>query len=378
MQQEVQRLEVALSRHRDLYYNRQAAEISDAAFDDLKRRYQALAAQLRGVAVDEVALPVAATRGDGAVGEDVTHNALHAAISGLPGAFTISPWTSNGGSGPERAHGPPWVEVRGEVFVRAADLEQVNCEQAAAGQAPFANTRNAASGALRLLDSAECRRRRLSFVSYAALAPPPSAATPLQAAGFAVSPDNVLCDSPEAALREAAEWMTRRDTLGYDADGVVVKLDDTRLYGPLGTAGSDPRWAVAWKFPAGEAVTRLQGIELTVGRQGQITPVALLEPVALGGVTIRRATLHNVGRALALGLHVGDSVVLRRSGDVIPQVLRVLPELRPAGADPWQPPAGCPACGGPLRLQPAAGADAGDQLVCDNPSCGARSGREVR
>ncbi|GIL80908.1 hypothetical protein Vretimale_9394 [Volvox reticuliferus] len=301
-------------------------------------------------------------------------------------------------------------------------LPSVNQAQEAAGQQPFANTRNAASGALRLLDAEECRRRRLSFVAYAALAPtrtpaavlpppPPAAAAAvstllsispppspdssdgdlirplhashwatigwLQDAGFAVSRDNRLCGSVEEALEAAEAWMTKRGSLGYDADGTVIKLDDTTLYDVLGTAGSDPRWAVAWKFPAGEAVTRFLEVELTVGRQGQITPVALLEPVVLGGVTIRRASLHNVGLAVALDLHLGDAVVLRRSGDVIPQVVRVLPELRPPGALPWLPPSACPACGAPLRLQPAANEDSGDQLVCDGTDCGAKSERKL-
>ncbi|GFR49937.1 hypothetical protein Agub_g12041, partial [Astrephomene gubernaculifera] len=156
----------------------------------------------------------------------------------------------------------------------------------------------------------------------------------LEAAGFAVSPDNRLCCSAEEAVAAAEEWMSRRDSLGYDVDGVVLKLDATALYSLLGTAGggSDPRWAVAWKFPAGEAVTRLQGVELSVGRTGQVTPIALLSPVQLGGVVIRRASLHNIGLAEGLGLHEGDAVVVRRSGDVIPQVMRALPELRPPGA----------------------------------------------
>ncbi|KAG2487402.1 hypothetical protein HYH03_013971 [Edaphochlamys debaryana] len=463
-QQELKQLEAALAKHQDLYFNQQP-EISDAAYDELKRRFRRLSAQQQGVREEDVELPVgspvasalrkaphrvpmlslaavnsrdetaawmaktlaklpapprrqqygwvvepkvdglavrvvyrrtaagvyeleeAATRGDGAVGEDVTHNALHAAIRGLP--RSLAPQAGQDGPAPP----PPWVEVRGEVFVRLEDLEQVNQAQVAAGQAPFANARNLAAGALRLLDTGEARRRRLSFVAYAALAPPAGSAVEaearplfdshwrvlswLQSAGLAVSPDNALCGSPEAALEAAEAWMERRGSLGYDADGVVFKLDDTRLYDELGVAGSDPRWAVAWKFPASEAVTRLAGVELTVGRLGQVTPVALLEPVALGGVTIRRASLHNAGLAAGLGLHLGDAVVVRRSGDVIPQVIRVLPELRPAGAAPWQPPTACPACGGPLQLQPAAKVGSGDQLLCRAPDCPAKSERTL-
>ncbi|GIL50745.1 hypothetical protein Vafri_6887 [Volvox africanus] len=390
-------------------------------------------------------LEEAATRGDGAVGEDVTHNALDGGISGLPTVLAVPPSCSGGGGlqqeQPKRqrkwkpsdprvilpslpaaaaapAACPEWVEVRGEVFMRTADLELVNRAQEAAGQPVFANTRNAAAGAVRLLDSAECRRRRLSFVAYAALAPstapvavlptPPVSATSslspapppasdcadgdlirplhashwetlgwLQDAGFAVSSDNRLCDSVQEALAVAEAWMAKRRSLGYDADGTVIKLDDTTLYDILGTTGSDPRWAVAWKFPAGEAVTRLRDVELTVGRQGQVTPVALLEPVVLGGVTIRRASLHNVGLAVALDLHLGDAVVLRRSGDVIPQVVRVLPELRPRSALPWLPPTACPACGAPLRLRRAANKESGDQLLCDTPECGAKCERKL-
>ncbi|KAG2450037.1 hypothetical protein HYH02_000141 [Chlamydomonas schloesseri] len=500
LQEELQQLEAALAKHRHLYFN-QTPAISDAAYDELKRRFRELTARVRGVAAEDVPFPVgapvaaasalrkvahrvpmtslaavnsreeveawmgrtlarlaqlrpgassgwgwvvepkvdglavrvvyrrvteggggggaayelqeAATRGDGEVGEDVTHNALHGGIQGLPLRFVMprppTPAAAAAAAAVAPVAAPPeWVEVRGEVYVRTADLQQVNKDAEAAGSSGFANTRNAASGGLRLLDPAECRRRRLSFVAYAALAPVAAAApaaaavqaaaaaqspvaAPLRArhwdtlnwlaaAGFAVSSDNVAVAGEKAAVDAAAAWMARRASLGYDADGAVLKLDDALAAAELGvTAAGDPRWAVAWKFPAGEAVTRLEGVELNVGRAGQIAPVALLAAVELGGVTIRRASLHNAGRALAMGLHMGDWVVVRRSGDVIPQVMRVLPELRPPGAQPWGLPTCCPACGGPVRLQAATGKDAGEQLMCvaaeEGTGCGAQQER---
>ncbi len=277
-----------------------------------------------------------ATRGDGVEGEDVTANlrTMQALPRGLHGAA------------------PALIEIRGEVFMTKADFLALNAAQAAAGQRVFANPRNAAAGSLRQLDVRVTAGRRLSLFAYAmGEASEAVAATHseyldrLRAWGFAVNPlSERLAD--EVA---AAEFQTRignqRAALGYDIDGVVYKLDDLALQRRLGFVGRAPRWATAWKFPAEQAVTMLQDIRIQVGRTGALTPVAELQPVNVGGVLVARATLHNEDEIARKDIRVGDTVVLQRAGDVIPQIVSVVTERRPDGARPYAFPETCPACG---------------------------------
>jgi DNA ligase (NAD+) len=277
-----------------------------------------------------------ATRGDGMEGEDVTANLR-----------TMS-------AVPQKLHGaaPALIEVRGEVFMTKADFLTLNEAQAAAGQKIFANPRNAAAGSLRQLDVRITAGRRLSLFTYAmGETSEPVAATHsdyltrLKQWGFAVNP----LSAPLASEQEAAAFQerigTERAGLGYDIDGVVYKIDDLGLQRRLGFVGRAPRWAIAWKFPAEQATTVMQDIRIQVGRTGALTPVAALQPVNVGGVLVARATLHNEDEIARKDVRVGDTVVLQRAGDVIPQIVSVVTERRPADAVPYVFPDHCPACG---------------------------------
>ena len=277
----------------------------------------------------------AATRGDGMEGEDVTAN-----VRTMP---TV----------PKRLHGPApaLIEVRGEVFIEKADFLALNAAQVAADQRQFANPRNAAAGSLRQLDVSITASRPLQLFAYAmgdvqGGLPPTHWAylQQLTAWGFQVNP--LSRRLPGAADAEAfqAETALARAGLAYDIDGVVYKLDDLALQRRLGFVGRAPRWAIAWKFPAEQATTVLEEIHIQVGRTGALTPVAWLAPVNVGGVLVTRATLHNEDEIARLDVRAGDTVVVQRAGDVIPQILRVLHD-QPRGSLPWAPPDTCPACG---------------------------------
>ena len=283
-----------------------------------------------------------ATRGDGMEGEDVTANLRTMAAV------------------PRRLHGhaPALIEIRGEVFMAKADFLALNAAQEAAGEKVFANPRNAAAGSLRQLDPAITAARPLSLFAYAlGEASETPAATHwaflerLRAWGFAVNPlSRRLDDEAQAAAFEAGIAATRAG-LAYDIDGVVYKIDDLGLQRRLGFVGRAPRWAIAWKFPAEQASTVLREIRIQVGRTGALTPVAELEPVNVGGVLVSRASLHNEDEIARKDIRVGDTVLIQRAGDVIPQVLGVVIERRPHGAMPFVFPDHCPACGS-LALRP--------------------------
>ena len=283
-----------------------------------------------------------ATRGDGMEGEDVTANLRTMAAV------------------PRRLHGhaPALIEIRGEVFMAKADFLALNAAQEAAGEKVFANPRNAAAGSLRQLDPAITAARPLSLFAYAlGEASETPAATHwaflerLRAWGFAVNPlSRRLDDEAQAAAFEAGIAATRAG-LAYDIDGVVYKIDDLGLQRRLGFVGRAPRWAIAWKFPAEQASTVLREIRIQVGRTGALTPVAELEPVNVGGVLVSRASLHNEDEIARKDVRVGDTVLIQRAGDVIPQVLEVAIERRPHGAKPFVFPDHCPACGS-LALRP--------------------------
>jgi DNA ligase (NAD+) len=283
-----------------------------------------------------------ATRGDGAEGEDVTEN--------LRTLKTL----------PEKLRGaaPDFIEIRGEVFMRKADFLQLNAAQEAVGQRLFANPRNAAAGSLRQLDAKITAGRPLSLFAYAmGEASEPVADSHwdylarLKDWGFVVNP---LSERVESTA-EAAAFQTRiglaRSGLDYDIDGVVYKIDDLALQRRLGFVGREPRWAIAWKFPAEQASTVLREIRVQVGRTGALTPVAVLEPVNVGGVLVTRATLHNEDEIARLDAREGDTVILQRAGDVIPQIVAVVAERRPPDTAPYKPLSHCPACGS-LALRP--------------------------
>ncbi len=277
-----------------------------------------------------------ATRGDGTEGEDVTAN--------LRTLATL----------PQRLRGevPSRIEIRGEVFMTKADFLALNAAQEAAGERLFANPRNAAAGSLRQLDPRITAARPLALFAYAigqASARPAATHWEYLARladwGFSVNPlSRLLADEREAAAFEQ-EIAAARASLPYDIDGVVYKIDDFAWQERLGYVGREPRWAVAWKFPPEQATTTLLDIVIQVGRTGALTPVAQLQPVNVGGVLVARATLHNEDEIARKDVRIGDTVIVQRAGDVIPQIIGAVPERRPAAALPFVFPDRCPACG---------------------------------
>ena len=255
---------------------------------------------------------------------------------------------------PDRLHGkaPALIEIRGEVFMTKADFLALNKRQADAGERLFANPRNAAAGGLRQLDPRITATRPLSLFAYAqGEASEPVAEThwdylrQLESWGFTVNPlSRQVRDEAEAEAFQN-EMGLLRSGLDYDIDGVVYKINDLGLQRRLGFVGRAPRWAIAWKFPAEQATTVLLGIRIQVGRTGALTPVAELQPVNVGGVLVARATLHNEDEIARKDIRVGDTVVLQRAGDVIPQIVSVVTERRPPDAKPFVYPEICPACG---------------------------------
>jgi DNA ligase (NAD+) len=255
---------------------------------------------------------------------------------------------------PDRLHGhtPAQIEIRGEVFMTKADFLALNQAQADAGSKVFANPRNAAAGSLRQLDVRITAGRPLSLFAYAqGESSEPVAATHweylerLKAWGFDVNPLSRRLGNETDAEAFQNEIGLARSGLGYDIDGVVYKIDDLGLQRRLGFVGRAPRWAIAWKFPAEQAITVLRDIRIQVGRTGALTPVAELEPVNVGGVLVARATLHNEDEIARKDIRVGDTVILQRAGDVIPQIVSVVTDRRPAGSVPFVFPDICPACG---------------------------------
>ena len=298
----------------------------------------------------------AATRGDGSRGEEITANVR--TISSIPLRLQIE-------------NPPEWVEVRGEAFIPDATFAAINAEREQRGEALFANPRNACAGTLRQLDPKVVAARRLDFFAYTLHLPgdaqPPgqwAALEWLNTAGFRVNPNRERCEDLAAIQRFCDHWEQGRHDLPYATDGVVVKLDDLQLQDEAGFTQKAPRWAIALKYPAEEAPTRLLRVGAQVGRTGAITPVAEFEAVALAGTSVSRATLHNADRIAELDLHLGDTIVVRKAGEIIPEVVRVLPELRPSDATPVQLPQHCPECGSNLVRE-------GDEAAtrCVNSSC---------
>jgi DNA ligase (NAD+) len=282
-----------------------------------------------------------ATRGDGETGEDVTSNLR--TIKALPLKLR----------GP---HAPRVLEVRGEVFMPLAAFERFNREAVARGEKTLVNPRNAAAGSLRQLDPRMTEARRLDLfiygVGYVEGGELPGHHSEvlkmLRGFGFKICPQTRVVESVEGCLAYFQDIAAARATLPYQIDGVVYKVDDIELQRQLGFVSRAPRWAIAHKFPAEEALTTVLGIEFQVGRTGALTPVARLAPTFVGGVTVSNATLHNIDEMTRKDVRVGDTVVIRRAGDVIPEVVRVLLERRVAGARAIELPTHCPVCGSPV------------------------------
>ncbi|MGQ9681170.1 MAG: NAD-dependent DNA ligase LigA [Anaerolineae bacterium] len=290
-------------------------------------------------------LKVGATRGDGEVGEDITPNLrtvrdvplsipLRSDLKGLPPV-------------------PPRLVVSGEAYLPLDRFHELNRSLERAGEQPFANPRNAAAGSLRQLDPSVTAARPIRLFTYAIVDGDGvhtqwDVLQRLRAWGFPTTPDARHFADFEAVIAYVHEWMGRRDTLNYEADGVVIKINDLDLAASLGVAGRDPRGAIAFKFEAREATTKLVSVEVQVGSAGTLTPVAILEPVQIGGVQVVHASLHNFQDLARKDIRIGDRVIVRRAGDVIPYVVGPIPSLRTGHEKPIEVPKRCPSCGGPV------------------------------
>lgn len=314
------------------------------------------------LAYEHGSLVAGATRGDGVVGEDVTENLR--TIAQIPERLEPP-----GGGDP-----PALVEVRGEVYLPLEAFAQLNERRAAAGERTFANPRNSAAGSLRQLDPAEVARRPLAIWCYGlgavegiAFARHSEVLDWLRAAGFPVNDDITVVDDIDAVAEACAAWEERRASVGFDIDGAVVKLDRLDLRERLGSVGRAPRWAIAYKFAPTTATTLLRDIAVNVGRTGAVVPYAVLEPVSVGGATVTFATLHNQDDVARKGLLIGDTVIVQRAGDVIPQVVGPLTEDRTGDERPFVMPTHCPACDTELVQPPGE-----VQFRCPNRSCPAQ------
>jgi DNA ligase (NAD+) len=282
------------------------------------------------------------TRGDGRIGEEVTQNAR--TIRSVPLRLRVGKHSI----GAE-------LEVRGEVFIPRDVFERTNAEREEQGEPKFANPRNAAAGAIRQLDSRLVARRRLDMFAYDLLAKDRKPFAThwkslewLEKAGFRVNPQRALCKSIDEVIDFANTMETRRDDLGYEIDGLVVKVNSVALQEEFGTTQKAPRWAIAYKYPARQASTQVLSIVVQVGRTGALTPVANLDPVLLAGTTVSRATLHNEDEIKRLGLKIGDWVMIEKSGEVIPKVLSVIKSKRVGTEKSFRAPKNCPVCGGAI------------------------------
>ncbi len=299
-----------------------------------------------------------ATRGDGARGEDITPNlrtvrSILLRLQGDP---------------------PPVIEVRGEVYLPIPEFERVNTQREEAGEQPFANPRNCAAGSVRQLDPSITAERRLDIFCYgtgvvegASFDTHTAELDLLRSLGCRVNPNAEAVDSIEAAREFCVNWIERRNDLDYEVDGVVVKADSVALQEQAGATSHGPRWATAFKFPAVEAETVVREIEVTVARTGQLTPVAVMEPVFVDGSTVSRAVLHNEDEVARKDIRVGDHVVIRKAGDVIPEVVRSLPDKRTGDETKFEMPTNCPECG--TEVERVEGEAA---TRCPNLNCPAR------
>jgi len=298
-----------------------------------------------------------ATRGDGYTGEDVTANLRTIAVI------------------PERLREPAYIEVRGEVFMPRVEFARINAEREEAGLPLYANPRNSGAGSLRQIDPTVTASRRLSFWSYALVgeevASQAAALTRLEVLGLPVNPERAGGLDIEGVIAFAEGWREKRHGLPYETDGVVVKVDATDLQERLGTVARAPRWAIAYKFPPEQAETFVEDIVAYVGRTGTLTPVAHLRPTKVGGSTVARATLHNLDEVRRKDIRIGDTVILQKAGDVIPEVVRPLIDRRTGAERVWQVPKKCPVC------ETAVVRDEGAvRHYCPNLRCPARVAQE--
>lgn len=309
-------------------------------------------------------LVTGATRGDGRMGEDITANLR-----------TIGDIPTELGPG-----APDLLEVRGEVYLPIATFEALNRSQAEAGERAYVNPRNTAAGSLRQKDPRITASRGLRFWSYqlADISGGPTFTSHRQtldylaSLGFPVNPEVRVVDDLDAVYELCRHWVSHRHDLAYEIDGVVVKVDDLSRRDRVGSTAKAPRWAIAFKFPPEERTTLLRGIEVSIGRTGKATPFAVLEPVFVGGSTVGVATLHNEDQVAAKDVRPGDTVVVRKAGDVIPEVVGPVLSLRPEGAQPWRFPSACPDCAAPLvRLE-------GESVhFCTNVDCPAQRAAHI-
>jgi DNA ligase (NAD+) len=410
--EKIEKLREEIRRHEELYYVRDASEISDAEYDKLLESLQKLEAQhpeyitpdsptqrvggrpsegfaevvhrrpmlsldnsynidelrafdqrcqrlaegrpLEYVAemkIDGLSLSLhyedqvlarGVTRGDGRIGEDVTQNARTIRSVPLKLSAKAKPVANE-------------IEVRGEVFIPRKVFEQINAEQEELGQPRLANPRNAAAGTIRQLDSRKVAARKLDMFAYDLItagrkpfATHWEALNWMEKAGFRVNPLRELCGSIDEVIDFAGRMEAKRDDLDYEIDGLVVKVNSTSLQEEFGTTNKAPRWAIAYKYAARQATTKVLAITVQVGRTGALTPVANLEPVILAGTTVSRATLHNPDEVKRLGIRIGDWVLIEKGGDVIPKVLKVIESKRTGDEKVFRMPRKCPVCGGEI------------------------------
>ncbi len=316
---------------------------------------------------EEGRLVLAATRGRGNVGDDITLNAR--TIKSIPLILQ-----------PDGAPIPRILEVRGEIFMDNAEFQRVNKEIQASGEEPYANPRNLTSGTLKRLDPRIVAQRRLRFLAHGLGQVEPLEADSywawielIKAWGIPVPYHTQVVDSIDAALKAIHEFETIRRTLPYMTDGMVMKVDSLPQRHRLGATSKSPRWVIAYKYETEQQPTILKDVRWQVGKGGNLTPVADLEPVFIGGVTVTHATLHNADQIKKLDLHMGDTVILERAGEVIPYVVQAVPEKRPCGAKAVEPPAQCPSCGALVERE----ADT-PYIRCANPACPAQLKERIR
>jgi DNA ligase (NAD+) len=305
-------------------------------------------------------LKIGATRGDGESGEDVSANIR---------TIRAIPLLLRGSASPEL------MEIRGEVYMESKDFNRLNQEREKSGEVLFANPRNATSGSLKLLDSSLVAKRKLNFFAHSLgeyrggqLKSQWDFLAQLKEWGVRINPESKLCRDLEEVLDYCRLWQEKRDRLSYQIDGIVVKVNSLAQQKKLGFTLKSPRWAVAYKFPARQATTRLKNITVQVGRTGVITPVAELEPVECAGVVISRSTLHNFDEIARLGIKIGDRVILERAGEVIPKIVKAVDSVRTGKEKSFKIPQACPACGSPITKEK----EEEVAFRCINPSCPAQ------
>ncbi|NNN18831.1 MAG: NAD-dependent DNA ligase LigA [Acidimicrobiaceae bacterium] len=346
------------------YFDRVAKSFSEPELKALKWVFEL---KIDGLAISAIYrhghLVTAATRGNGRVGEDVTANIL--AIEAIPRTLVAK----------DLGTPPDLLEVRGEVYMTKEAFARLNGAQLEAGQPMFANPRNCAAGSLRQKDPRVTAKRDLSFWAYQLVRISSDRTFTshleslryLEQFGFPVNPNIMLLSDSSAIFDEISALDAKRHELGYEIDGAVVKIDDLHLRDRLGSTARAPRWAIAYKLAPEERETRLVNIEVSIGKSGKATPFAILEPVSVGGSTVSRATLHNEDQVKLKGVRVGDIVIVRKAGDVIPEVVRYVPELRTPDNHEWHFPQFCPLCGSPLNRR-----EGESDTFCENLYCEGR------